>query len=233
VLDLLPGAFQSPHFSPDGKHMLYVVNSGQADELVLAGTDGAPMCTVVPIEKSAFFAWSPDGGRVAMLDTVTPLTSPAPLLLFDLNDGSRKQLHDGASAFFWSPDGSRLAVFSVVPDVSLTPLGQSSASSKLYAPMAQQRSAALRIEVIDPNTGTRTRVADTYPSRQFLQYLQYFDQYSRAVTPWSPDGKHLVFSSVSPERGTTDIAVGTVNDAQTGIDVTRIAAGTLAFWSPR
>jgi Tol biopolymer transport system component len=233
VLDQLPGNFQSPNFSPNGQHMLYVTNTGEADELVLADAEGAPICTLAPVEDNAFFAWSPDGAHVAMMDTLGPLTDPAPLTVFDLGDGSNRDVHDLASTFFWSPDGSRLAVFSIVTDTTITSLGSGYARGKHSAPLAQGRSAALRIEVIDPATGNRFKVADTYPSRQFLQYLQYFDQYSRAVTPWSPNGKHVVFSSVSPERGTADIAVGTLNSAQTGMSVSRIAAGTLAFWSPK
>lgn len=233
VLDLLPGNFQSPNFSPDGRHMLYVANTGESDELVLAGADGAPMCTLALVEDSAFFAWSPDGAHVAVMDTFAPLTDPAALMVFDLGDGSNRDVHDRASTFFWSPDGSRLAVFSVVTDATITSLGNVAGQGKNNAPLAQQRSAALRIEIVNPANGDRFKIADTYPSRQFLQYLQYFDQYSRAVTPWSPDGKRVVFSSMSQERGMADIAVGTLNSAQTGINVSRIAAGTLAFWSPR
>lgn len=238
VLDQLPGNFQSPNFSPDGKHMLYVANTGEVDELVLADASGGPICTLAPIEDGAFFTWSPDGAHVAVMDTLAPLIDPAPLTVFDLSDGSNRDVHDQASTFFWSPDGSRLAVFSIVTDATVTSLGNSGgyasgASGKYNSPVAQERSAALRIEIVDPGTGARFKVADTYPSRQFLQYLQYFDQYSRAITPWSPNGKHVVFSSVSPERGTADIAVGTLNSAQTGMSVSRIAAGTLAFWSPR
>jgi hypothetical protein len=154
-------------------------------------------------------------------------------MVFDLGDGSNRDVHDRASTFFWSPDGNRLAVFSVVTDATITSLGDVKGQGKYNAPLVQQRSAALRIEIVNPTNGDRFKVADTYPSRQFLQYLQFFDQYSRAVTPWSPNGKHVVFSSMSQERGTADIAVGTLNNAQTGVSVSRIAAGTLAFWSPR
>jgi Tol biopolymer transport system component len=233
VLKELPGNFQSPHYAPDARHMLFVANTSQIDELVVADGAGQALCTIMPVASGAFFAWSPDGTQVAVLDTLTPVTDPAALTVYDLISGEHRVVHDRASTFFWSPSSSHLAVYSVVLDTTITPLSDAPTTGRRSAPLAQTRTAALRLEVIDTATGRSIRVADTYPSRQFLQYLQFFDQYSRAVNPWSPDGKHLVFSSVFQERGTADIAVATLNEARSGVDVRRIAAGTVAFWSPK
>jgi Tol biopolymer transport system component len=230
-LAALPGAFQSPHYSPDGRLMLYVANSGNADELVLADASGKPICALKTVDEGAYFAWSPNGRLIGVMDTPSPLQRPAPLEIYDLSTGKGKSVHDAATTFFWSPDGEYLAVYSIVFDATLTPLAK--APGKLNSPAAQSASAALRLEIINAVTGNVIKVADTYPSREFIQYFQFFDQYSRAVTPWSPDGKHLVFSSVSPQKGTTDVAVATFNATNTGVDIKRIAAGTLAFWSPR
>ncbi len=148
-------------------------------------------------------------------------------------------MHEKASAFFWSPDGSRLAVYNIVFDPEFSKLAQAQGSSKLNSPMnnpvakpaAQQGSVGLRIEVVDATTGKSTRVADTYPSPQLQQYFQYFDQYSRSLTPWSPNGEQLVFVTVNSSTATADVAVATL--ASTGISLKRVAAGTIAFWSPR
>jgi Tol biopolymer transport system component len=186
---------------------------------------------VSAIANNAYFAFSPDGVRVAVMDPAAPVTEPAPLIVHDLASGEERVVHERASAFFWSPSGDHLAVYSVVRDAALTPLA--AAPARRNAPLAQSRDAALRIEIVDAATGAAVRVADTFPSRQFVQYLQFFDQYSRAVSPWSPDGRHLVFSSLFPERGAADVAVASLNDARSAVDVRRIAAGTIAFWSPR
>lgn len=233
VVEELPGSFQSPHFSPDGKYLLYVANTSEMDELVLADGAGKPICTLAPVNENAYFAWSPNGAYVAVMDTSVSsgMLIPSPLRIFDLAAGTNKQVHDGASMFFWSPGGQKLAVYSIAFDATLTPLGSS--ASKLNAPVSQTRSLALRIEIVDATSGKAFKVADTYPSESFLPYFPYFDQYSRAVTPWSPDGKHIVFSSASPTQGTANIAVATINEAQTSVDLKRIAAGTVAFWSPR
>ncbi len=233
IIEALPGAFQSPHWSPDGRYVLFVAYTDNQDELVLADSSGKPMCALARIEDSAYFAWSPDGQRVAVLDT-TPAPQgvpiPAALTVYDLAAGTSAAVHDEAAMFFWSPDGDKLAVYSIVFNTTPTPLGD--AGGKPSAPPAQTRSPALRIEIVDANTGAKIKVADTFPSRQFIQYFPYFDQYSRAVTPWSPDGRRLVLASLSPSRETADVAVATLNSAG-GIDLNRIATGTIAFWSPR
>jgi len=95
-----------------------------------------------------------------------------------------------------------------------------------------QDQIGLRIEVIDSRSGQSVKVADTYPSRQLQQYFQFFDQYSRSVSPWSPDGKHLVFTTQSPDGQTADVGVATL-DAAGSVSLKRVAAGTVAFWSPK
>ncbi|MCS7055573.1 MAG: hypothetical protein NZM18_05285, partial [Thermoflexales bacterium] len=232
IIEELPGAFQSPHWSPDGRYVLFVAYTDGRDELVLADAAGKPLCTLSVVEGSAYFAWSPDGRYVAVLDTAPSpqgILLPAPLTVYDLAAGTSKVLHEEATMFFWSPDGERLAVYSIVPDTTITPLGAS--AGKPSALLAQTRSPALRIEVVEVATGARIKVADTFPTRQFIRYFLYFDQYSRAVTPWSPDSRRLVLASVSPTRETADIAVATLGAG--GVSLNRIAAGTLAFWSSR
>ncbi len=234
IIEELPGAFQSPHWSPDGRHVLFAAHTGGQDELVMADAGGRPVCTLESVEDNAYFAWSPHGKYIAVLDTSPSsqgILIPAPLTVYDVAAGTSKVIHEEASMFFWSPDGEKLAVYSIAFDATITPLGDG--RGKLSAPLAQTRSPALRIEIINVATGVKIKVADTYPSRQFIQYFPYFDQYSRAITPWSPDGRRLVFASVSPTRETADIAVATLNNAGTSVDLNRIAAGTIAFWSPK
>ncbi len=231
ILDALPGAFQSPHFAPDGRHMLYVSNEGGRDELVLASADGKPVCTVAPIETNAYFAWSPDGSKVAVMDTQSPVQLPAPVVIHDLSSGESKTVQDEASAFFWAPDGSRIATYRLVSNSPQTTI--SNAGGRMNTPASQNQRLALRIEVIDTATAQSIRVADALPSQQFGQYLQYFDQYSRALSPWSPDGRHIVFTSVLPDNNTADITVASFDSTQAGVSLKRIAAGVVAFWSPR
>ncbi len=234
TLAAAPGSFQSPHYAPDGAHMLYVISGdGAPDELVLADGDGKPLCTIAPLRSGGFFAWSPDGGRVAFMDTQAPISEPAPLFVYDLERGQQQHIHTAATMFFWSPSGERIAVYSIeragVPDR----FAVSRASPRRAAPAAQAAQPVLRIEVFDLRSDKLYRVADIIPSRQFAQYFQFFDQYSRAVTPWSPDGSQLVFTSIQPESQTNDVVVASFNKSADRYESRRIASGILAFWSPR
>jgi hypothetical protein len=235
VIADLPGAFQSPHWSPDGRYVLLVAYTGGQDELVLADAAGKPICTLQVVEYNAYFAWSPDGRAVAVLDTAPSpagILLPGELVVYDLANGDSRAIHDEASMFFWSPDGQKLAVYSLAFDAQPTPLSDGG-SHRLSAPAAQQRTVALRIEILDLASRRRVKVADTSPSSVFSQYFPYFDQYSRAVTPWSPDSRRLVFASFSPGDDTAHVAVATLNPTGDAVSITRIAAGVAAFWSPR
>ena len=238
VLDALPGNFQSPHYSPDGTHVLYVANTSKGsdqDELILADAVGKPICTLTSIKASAFFAWSPDGSHVAVMDTSSPLNQPAAVQIYDLSDGSTKSIKEDASVFFWSPSGDKLAVYSIVTNPQFDKLGAGTSKMDSLAQSSgiAQTQFGLRLEVIDIASGKATRIADTYPSRQLQQYFQYFDQYSRSLSPWSPDGKHLVFATLSPTAQTVDVAVAAIDAVANSVSVKRVAAGTIAFWSPK
>ena len=235
VIADLPGAFQSPHWSPDGRYILLVAYTGRQDELILADAAGKPICTLQIVEKNAYFAWSPDGRAVAVLDTEPSslgILVPDELIIHDLASGEHKAVHDEAMMFFWSPDGQKLAIYSLAFDARPTPLS-SGGGHRLSAPAAQRQTVALRIEIADRDGRRRVKVADTSPSGVFAQYFPYFDQYSRAITPWSPDSRRLVFASLSPGDDTAHVAVATLNPTGDAVSIRRIAAGVAAFWSPR
>ncbi len=229
--EVTAGAFRSPHYSPDGRHMLLVARYAGQDELALANAEGQPICAIAPIRNIAAFAWSPDGQRVAWLDAETALSSPAPLFVADLRTGQRGQIHNRASAFFWSPDSGRLAVYSLVTG---TPPSNIEANiRRAEASSAQEDALLTRIEIVDPRNGSAVQVADTLSTREFAQYLSYFDQYSRSTTPWSPDSKKLVFHTILSERQTVEIGVAILSANSAAVSIRRLATGANAFWSPR
>jgi Tol biopolymer transport system component len=231
-IESLPGRFQSPHFSPDGKFMLFVQSvAREVDDLMLADASGNLICTVTRMEAGAFFAWSPNGTQIAYLDTVAPLQQPGPLTILDLKTGKRTTVGRNAMMFFWSPDGTKLALYSLTNEGEAPKLGSS--VPRQAAPALQNSTTALRIEVIDAKTGRAIRVADTLPTQDFMQFFQFFDQYSRAVTPWSPDSNNLVFITVDRDSEKVDIGVASLNKSKNGYALTRIGTGSVAFWSPQ
>ena len=231
-IESLPGHFQSPHYSPNGKFMLFVQSiDREIDDLMLADATGKLICTVTRMVAGAFFAWSPNGAQIAYLDTVSPMQQPGPLTILDLATGKRTNMEHNGMMFFWAPDGTKLALYSVARDAEPTQLGNG--TNKLTAPAQQSGSVALRIEVIDAKTGAAIKVADTLPTRDFLQIFQFFDQYSRAVTPWSPDSNSLVFVTADATTQKADIGVATFNKSKNAFTVGRVGSGSIAFWSPQ
>jgi Tol biopolymer transport system component len=111
----VPGNFQAPAWSPDGRRFL-VVRQGdnRFDELVLATGDDRQVLadTRTSTRTGMAFAWSPRGDQIAF-----SVVSSSANLLYDnvvVLDPDRKTSRVIAQgqivAFFWSPDGERLAV---------------------------------------------------------------------------------------------------------------------------
>lgn len=233
-LETLPGNFRSPQYSPDGKFMLLTIITGSGDELVIADDAGTPICAVAPIEAGAAYAWAPDGQRIAWVDASLTEFVRAPMEVLDLVTGEQTRMHDDAIAFFWSPDGQRLAVYSFVVGEEPVQLdAREGTGAKTNRPATQSDSLLLRIEIVDASTGRAIQVADTTPTREFVQVLGYFDQYSRALTPWSPDSQQLVFATLTRDRRSVDIGIATLDESAGRSDLRRLTAGLMAFWSPR
>ncbi|MCW1967443.1 MAG: PD40 domain-containing protein [Anaerolineae bacterium] len=229
-----PGDFQAPQFSPNGKYILVVAHLNGDNQLIVLEASGAPLCKLAALTNGGFFAWSPDGKRVALMDTISPVFEPAPLDLIDIASGKRTRVHELATAFFWSPNGQRLAVYSVRSAVQngglpndLVGVAQSASGS-----LDINAVPLLRIESFDVAANKAIFIADTLPTRDFISLLGYFDQYSRAVTPWSPDGNKLVLTALSVPRETADIAVANLA-SPSGVEVKPVGSGSLAFWSSR
>ena len=232
-LTSVPGNFKAPTYAPDAQHMLYVTRSGDVDDLVLADAAGKPLCSVAALDSGASFAWSPDGRRVAWIESAHSDTTPAPLYMLDLLTGIKLKLHDDAIAFFWSPDSLHLAVYSITLDGLRTTFGAHGGA--LYRPDDQSQTASplLRIESVNAANGEALLIADTLPASTLISMLSYFDQYAHSLTPWSPDGRQFVFTSASPTTDTIDLAVATFDAAGTQVHLKRIGEGVVAFWSPR
>lgn len=233
-LSVPPGDFQAPQFSPNGKYILVVAHINGDNQLIVLDANGAPLCKLAALTNGGFFAWSPDGKQVALMDTISPVFEPAPLEIIDIASGKRMRVNESAAAFFWSPNGQRLAVYSV------RSAAQTGSLPNDLLGMAQTAGGnldinavpLLRVESFDVATGKATLIADTLPTRDFISLLGYFDQYSRAVTPWSPDSNKLVLTALSVPRETADIAVANLASAS-AVEVKPVGSGSLAFWSAR
>ncbi len=221
-LDLDPGSFQAPAWSPGGDELvLTALNETGQEELVLLASDGSVKTVLAPLNGPSAFAWSPLGDHLAY---TTPLESDFTGLLDHLillepaqPESARKVVDGFVAAFFWSPDGHKIAYFTFATD----PQGETSQISTQKA-----QAFFLDVKVYDVESGQTKAVGSFSPTDAFEQILPYFDQYQRSGTIWSPDSHNLVLSGLD-ESGVPGIFVTSV---ETGKSL-RIADGDLAFWS--
>jgi hypothetical protein len=144
-------------------------------------------------------------------------------------------LYSDSVAFFWSPDSNHIAIYSRVTDGTSTEFTDSGLVDQAQSGQDSGGYPMLRIQILTVEGGTMPaiQVADTFPTRGQIEVLGFFDQYSRAVSPWSPDGTQLVYTSVSHITSRLDLVVATLNKNDESVNLNRVAEGVVAFWSPR
>ncbi len=195
-----------PQISPDGKWVLYGVNSPSIEEN-RSNTD----LYIVPINggrpkqlttsKSADFngRWSPDGKSVAFLSS----RDGAPqIYLIDPNGGEARKISDikeGVSDLAWSPDGQR---FSFTTDVKLQKtLAEKypdlpKAVARLYDRIPVRHwdtwedELSMHLHVMRVDGGGLT---DLMPDEPWETPVKPFGGGSEIA--WSPDGKEIAYTS--------------------------------------
>lgn len=149
-------------------------------------------------------SWSPDGSQIAFLHTDN---GSADISVMSLGGGTRRLVAGGPHDELtprWSPDGSKIAFLS-------------------------DRGQGLEIFWVPPTGGPERRIAST--GIPFLE--QWMGVYSLGATPWSPDGRNLVFSRRQPtgEVALWRAEVGT-GEASQLTDPPEDSADRDASWSP-
>jgi TolB protein len=202
-------AFPAPQWSGDGSNLLYAIEDGTSQQLVLADTEGNLAQEITDFEGQITFGLSPTGEQIAYAITERGLGTAAfgPLYLVEVASKRTRELSAmPVMAFFWSPDGTKLAYLS---------LDDSGPTWRL------------RWHVWD---GTRnTAYAPMVPTGTFLQgYLAFFDQYARSMSIWSPDSTAFAYAAIDDTVG-NHIWVQQLDEAEP----TRITRGLFVAWSPR
>ena len=223
-LNVKPGLFDAPDWSPggDGIALATHTSAGQ-DQLILAGQDGKMKKVLANLSGPATFAWSPKG--ILLAYAVYDATGSAPTIRLLVLDSRHPGLHNQVAqgdvlAFFWSPDGEKLAYFVV---------GSGAPSASVLRTVALSQAGAgldLDVWVYDRVSGASKQVASVTPTGSFEQIIQYYSQYQRSDTIWSPDSQALVLSGVDADGQNAIYTVGA-----DGSHFQKIADGVLAFWS--
>ena len=223
----VPGLFQSPGISADGRYWAYAEEeTADTNWLVLADTESGELQRERHGGQVAL-SWSPKANQLAFISgDEGDSRFYGPLRLFDAATGETTLLtHDIVLAFFWSPDGRYLAYFTATQ--ARNDEIQVSARRSLTKP-AQQRAIEFRLFVTDVTTGEGLQLAAFTPTFIFLsQFLPFFDQYAQSHRIWSPDSTALVLPIRVQDE--SRIFVVPVNGGQPQ----EIAVGDMAFWSQR
>jgi hypothetical protein len=139
------------------------------------------------------------------------------ITLVDVATGQAKELEDGeVVSFFWAP------------------------CSKRMVSMAFDHEAGMRWSVLDvENSRKRELGTNFYPSREFVYFSWFFDQFANSHPPISADGTRLVFAghlglgdNRRPVASRTESNVYVASLAVGG-SIERVAAGHFACWDAR
>jgi len=211
-----PG-FRVPALSPDGRNMAYLGTGGSLGSLLIAGTeDPANTRNALEIGPRAAFAWSPQGGDLAVVDQENLGLPTFQRLRVIPGDGgpARTVAEGGIIAFYWSPDGDKLAWVGL------------DANNNDFVWWAATVSG-----------GPTRELLRGQPTTDMLTTLSFFDQYAYSHSPWSPDSSRLVLAAV-PNRSRSSTNGSTpsgprifVVDAVGTKEPLQVAAGSMAFWS--
>ncbi|MCU0509126.1 MAG: hypothetical protein MUC34_12165 [Anaerolineae bacterium] len=227
-LDPAAAPFGAPDWLADGAAFVYAQNAAGGRKLVLADPSGVTLRDLADLDGSVSFSVSPDGRRVAYIDTgeMAPTAAFGALAIASLEGGAAgAQVVDEGPvlAFFWSPQGDKIAYLVAGdrpadgPRASLSPTLQS-----------DHLNLWLQWKVWDGERDyelSQFRPSDTY----LIDYLRFFDQYARSMTPWAPDGSAFVYAGDSED----ELPGVWVQGVAEGSLPQRIGDGVYAAWSPR
>lgn len=209
------GLYQAPAWAPDGEIVTATLEGGVTagggatvalgptpGELVVVDPGGSEVQTLADVADMVAFQLSPDGDRLAFVEGTLANLSHGPLQVVPLAEGEAVTIdEDPVVAFEWSPQGDRILFLGLDEEVgTVVPHvwdGAEVTEYPGYAPTA------------------------TYLS----EYLPFWNQYSRTLTQWAPDGSAFAYAEAA-EGGEGTVWIQPLAGERTGR-----GEGTFVSWA--
>ncbi len=219
----MPGAFAAPAWSPVDDRLLFGQDGADPTTTDLVIAMGDEIETLVfGLRGPVYFAWSPNGNRIAYVDR------QGALVVIDAVSGERlaRTVVSGVLAFFWSPNSERIAYITLAN----TP-GSFNAfenKSELLKTLVQGQTPGLAWSVIDIDTQETWRYGAFVPTREMIYLLSFYDQFAQSHRLWSPSSTHLVYGEVAPDGQSFVSILDTTRAVSIPLN---IADGFIGIWS--
>lgn len=191
-LDEPLGAVASVDWSPVDDRFLAGVATPQGTDIVLFdGDNRTALARSLP--SSAAYAWSHDAAHMALLDY-----QDGTLRVIDTQTGAAVAEPAGSNvaAFYWSPAENKLAYITLE-------LADDNPGAKLGLAQQGGGDAFFLWHVYDLASDTNSVLDAFIPSDNMLYMLRFFDQFAHSHAVWSPDGGHIVYSTLTRTGGPT------------------------------
>lgn len=227
-----PGFFQAPGISPSGRWLSFAEITDAGSQVVaLRLADGQRR--TAPHRGLAAMSWSPAADLLAFISPVADSASFfGPLRLLDAETGAVDTLvNETVFCFFWSPDGRTIAYLTRDDGRRGPQVNGSTALISDVRPQAHPP-VRLRLSLVEVASGQVRALTTFQPTAVFItQFIPFFDQYALSHRLWSPAGDAIVLPMVD-EQGQEGIYAVSVAGETAG-ERRFVAAGSMAFWSPR
>ncbi len=209
--------YMAPSWSPVGSRMALLREiGGERQVLLVADMAGGGVRRLAELTGVGAFQWRPGGQHIGLVRDMRDNTGFYQGLWLVAADGSGEEriAEDLVLCFFWSPDGSKAA----------------------YITPSAHAQGSIRWAVLDVASGSTRYLADFRPTQEQLIAFTFFDQYAQSHSPWSPDGRQLLFSGALgyqmargplPEGQGTGVFVADVEGARAP---TPVAQGFFGCW---
>ena len=210
--------YAAPSWSPVENQLALLRQTGEERQALIVGdTRGGSAALLTEFSGNGAFSWAPHGRSIALardLDARSRFYPGLWIIEYD-GKGERQVPDEHLICFYWSPDGSRIA----------------------YVTPSRRPEGWMRWAVLDLALGTSRYLGDFLPTEEQLTMILFFDQYSQSHSPWSPDGRTLIFAGSVSGNGqrlslpeTEEASVFVVDAGGLG-PATPVARGPLGVWA--